>query len=403
MPILVKNVEWHQTDDEVVIKIPKANAIARNADVVITETFVKVNFQPYLYETVLAHAICPEASVCKILENCIKFVLKKKEPKQWIDLESTIQSTKSADGVKLKSEMVEENRKALEAEALQRKQIKRDEQRANVEREMKREQKIRDDAQRVYERVKEMETVQQSATRKHKIQSKPLAALTEKPISEKRCDPPPIRSGGTINVTFSTRRFVTPKRESQEHVEREWCLKQNQLKQDIGFSDDDLNADERNPKWLLAKGKEFYAKNNYLAAISAFSAGINLAECPAELLLRRAMAHYKLSNYSRCVSWTERLMDGQKLWWKFLALWLQATDVSQAYDLFVPPVMLNKRDRAKCLLLRAKTLKEMGFSREAEDEALAALKLDSTISEWDMSDWLKPIRTRKRKEKNKSK
>lgn len=71
---------------------------------------------------------------------------------------------------------------------------------------------------------------------------------------------------------------------------------------------------------------------------------------------------------------------------KNLNLHFQATDVSQAYDLFVPAVKLNQRDRAKCLSLRAKALKQMGYPLEAENEALAALKLDSTISEWDMND-----------------
>lgn len=64
----------------------------------------------------------------------------------------------------------------------------------------------------------------------------------------------------------------------------------------------------------------------------------------------------------------------------------QATDVSQSYDLFVPAVKLNQRDRAKCLLLRAKALKKMGYPREAENEALAAINLDPTISEWNMDD-----------------
>lgn len=300
MPILVENgVEWHQTDDQIIIKIPTQNANTRNADILITATFVKVNFQPYLFETILEHEICPDASVCKILENCIKFVLQKKEAIQWTDLSLTTQSTKSIDGIKLKTEIIEENQKALAAETKERQRVKGNEKKANIEKEMKREQKIREKVQRIHERVKENE-----------IKVHPIKAIEgpapvvpiEKPKKETRLEPPPIRSGGTINISLTARRFVTPQRESQEHAEREWCLKQNQVKKDIGFSDDDLSADERNPKWLLEKGKEFYAKKNYLAAISAFTAGINLAECPAVLLLHRAMAQFKMENYARCVS-----------------------------------------------------------------------------------------------------
>lgn len=302
MPILVKNIEWYQTDDQIIIKIRTQNASARNADVLITETFVKVHFQPYLFETILQHEICPNASVCKILESCIKFVLQKKEVFEWTDLSSTHQSTKSSEGVKLKAEMVVENQTALATESKERRRVKEDEKKANIEREMEREQKIRDQVHRIHEEVKENEKSQQPIRAvDHPIAVAPVMRV-EKPKNDIRSEAPPIRSGGTINVSFTARRFVTPQRESQEHAEREWCLKQNQVKKDIGFCDDDLSVDERNPKWLLEKGKEFYGKQNYLAAISAFSAGINLAECPAELLLHRAMAHFKLENYARCVS-----------------------------------------------------------------------------------------------------
>lgn len=113
---------------------------------------------------------------------------------------------------------------------------------------------------------------------------------------------PPIRKAGHIEIGFTPRIFVTPLRESQAHAEREWCLKQNELKKSIGFSDADLNAEERDPRWLLRKGNDFYEKKNYLAAISAYTTGINIASNPAVLLLNRAAAHFALENYNRCVS-----------------------------------------------------------------------------------------------------
>lgn len=112
---------------------------------------------------------------------------------------------------------------------------------------------------------------------------------------------PAIRQSASIDVTFTKRKFVTPQRESQAHAEREWCLKQNEVKQNIGFSTENLSAEERDPKWLLNKGKEFYEKRNYLGAISAFSTGIKIAANSAELLLNRALAHFAIANYNRCV------------------------------------------------------------------------------------------------------
>lgn len=299
MPIVVKNVEWYQTDDQIIIKIPKTNASARNADILITETYVKVNFKPYLYETILAHEICPDASVCKILENCIKFVLRKKTAIRWTDLNWSSQSIRSGEGVKLKTEIIDGYQQSLAAKTKDKQRAKENDKKANIEKEMEREHKIRDKVNRIYDQVQEIENKRWPTITSN---AETCVVRVGKPKRENSPETPSIRSGGTINVSFTARRFVTPQRESQEFAEREWCLKQNQVKKDFGFIDDDLSAEERDPKWLLAKGREFYKKRNYLAAISAFTAGINVAECPAALLLHRAMAHFKLENYSRCVS-----------------------------------------------------------------------------------------------------
>lgn len=113
---------------------------------------------------------------------------------------------------------------------------------------------------------------------------------------------PSIRSFNKIEVTFSERRFVTPKRESQDYAEQEWCTKQHEyMKNTIGFCDEDLNDDERDPIWLLNKGNEFYANKNYLAAVSAFSSGLSIASESPSLYLARANAHFALANYKRCV------------------------------------------------------------------------------------------------------
>lgn len=135
-----------------------------------------------------------------------------------------------------------------------------------------------------------VESVAQSKLEQN-LQTKPSKTIT------------PVRSFGTINVTFSARRFITPQRESQEHAEREWCMKQYEaMTKTIGFCDDDLSADERDPRWLLNKGNEFYDKKNYWAALSAYSSGIKLAKESAVLYISRARAHFRLENYSRCVS-----------------------------------------------------------------------------------------------------
>lgn len=114
---------------------------------------------------------------------------------------------------------------------------------------------------------------------------------------------PPIRSCGTINVNLSSREFVTPKRESQENAEREWCAKQHEiLTNRIGFSDKDLNSNEKDIFWVLKKGNDFLEKKNFLAAVSAFSFGLQISNDLPELFFGRARAQYALQNYKRCVS-----------------------------------------------------------------------------------------------------
>lgn len=129
-------------------------------------------------------------------------------------------------------------------------------------------------------------------------------SMPEKRKSEVRPEVlPPIRSSATISVNLSSRQFVTPKRESQDTAEREWCAKQHEIMVNrIGFSDNDLNTDERDINWLVQKANAFLEKKNYLAAVSAFSCGLKIANEAPELFLGRAKAQFALKNYRRCVS-----------------------------------------------------------------------------------------------------
>lgn len=114
---------------------------------------------------------------------------------------------------------------------------------------------------------------------------------------------PPIRSSVRISVDLSSREFLTPKRESQDSAEREWCARQHEtMVNRIGFSDADLNAEERDINWLIQKANAFLEKKNYLAAVSAFSCGLKIANDSPELFLGRAKAQFVLENYRRCVS-----------------------------------------------------------------------------------------------------
>lgn len=189
---------------------------------------------------------------------------------------------------------------------------------------------------------------------------------------------PPIRSSGTINVELSLREFLTPKRESQEHAEREWCAKQHQIVVDrMEFTDKNLNLDECDVFWLLKKGLDFIEKKNYLAAVSAFSCGLKLSKDLPEIYLGRARVQYALKNYKRCVrnyyslkihSFTNILIVPN--------VYFKAEDCSEALEKFKPAAQSNLLNRIHCFWLRGKSLLALGLTSHGEGELQMAAKLD---------------------------
>lgn len=158
------------------------------------------------------------------------------------------------------------------------------------------------DDQKLYFRQlqnKGADVVVKSATVKNHLNTEKEPKTTESEIEPL----PPIRSCATISVNLSSRQFITPKRESLEQAEREWCAKQHEIIANrIGICDKDLNADERDFNWLLQKGNAFLEKKNFLAAVSAFTCGLKVSNDSPELFLGRARAHFGLKNYKYCVS-----------------------------------------------------------------------------------------------------
>lgn len=113
---------------------------------------------------------------------------------------------------------------------------------------------------------------------------------------------PPVRSCGRIGVSLSVREFITPKRESQENAERDWCMKQHEMMANrLGVDDKNFNLNECDVSWVLKKGYESMDKKNYSAAASAFSFGIKLSNNSPDPYLGRARAQYALQNYKYCV------------------------------------------------------------------------------------------------------
>ncbi|KAK1132383.1 hypothetical protein K0M31_016491 [Melipona bicolor] len=160
------------------------------------------------------------------------------------------------------------------------------------------------------------------------------------------------RKTGTINITFSERKFPTPARESSHVEEQEWLQKQAEARRKIGFDAEDLRPEERDPQWLKDKGDDFFKIGNYLAAISAYTYGIKISDKMASLYVNRSAAHYALENYYRCVE-----------------------DCSKALELMEPKCESNRESRARCHARRGAALCKLSAPQHGIPELEVALEL----------------------------
>lgn len=362
MPILIKDYNWSQTDNQIVVKVPLKGVHKNPAvDIFTYETFIKVNCPPFYFEVLLLHPIDETNSRCKILENEAKFVLFKKTEQQWDSLELNCSKEKRLDE---KREAIQCAQLTAEKQVEDRWNKKCELKRSEIHKEVDREGKIREEIEslRKLEVAKKLEDINRNKEERVVVAAD-IATVDiiddhphQQPIKETELPIPrntnSIRTSGNIKVTFSARHFPTPQRESQEAAEQEWLMKQHEARRATGFVEEDLRPEERNPQWLKEKGDDFLSKKNYLAAISAYSTAIKTNPKFFELYLNRAAAHFQMENYYKCVA-----------------------DCSSAYDLLTPALSLNVKARAICLARRGGALCKLGMLKQGYDELVAAIKL----------------------------
>uniref|UniRef100_A0A182T455 Dynein axonemal assembly factor 4 n=1 Tax=Anopheles maculatus TaxID=74869 RepID=A0A182T455_9DIPT len=376
MPLIPKNYTWQQKSNssedggdgqlcDIVLRVPFPGNRFQPDDIFTTEQFLKISRSPHYWELFLCHAIDPDASHCSILENEVVFELVKQDPTvHWDTIELDVPRTERAS---LKEHYLVQHRKRLEERDKQRAVEKDRKKKDEIHRQIERERNDRTAIDTLLEEskqreLKRMELAMVKEYRPDPSKNTPIGrksstsicpALTGPSVPVVPQSPPAVRRSGTLEVTFSDRTFVTPKRESMEQAEQEWTRKQAAARRSVGFDDDDLRPDERNPEWLKQRGDTFFQQKNFLAAISAYSAGIRLTKDYYALFLNRSAAHLALENYQRC-----------------------AEDCSTALELLQPPVEANRKARVACLARRAAALVKLGFLQQGYDEMVAASRLD---------------------------
>lgn len=380
MSIFVKKVTWYQTQSEIFVNI-LINGKKSTDDIIIDTHFLKINIRPHFYEITFEKPICVERSSCKLLELNIKFRLKKEKDEWWSSL-----GTKE-----IVKERLHEFEKKIQEEHARQKNERSTWKRIEIDKEIERQSQIRmkiEKNESIIEshqisEVRFCETGNLKFLNKNdtELQSKNSAEVTSNCSIPLQNDAPPIRSCGKINVNFTSREFITPKRESKEAEERKWLAKQHEIMTDrIGFSDKDLSSDERDPVFLLKKGYDFLEKSNNLAAISTFSFGLKLSSRLPELYLGRARAQFALQNYKRCVSIFIVLFFflcfSRTFYSSSIFPYKKAEDCSDALERLKPEVQSNLLNRIHCYWLRGESLTSLGLPAHGQREIQMAHNLD---------------------------
>lgn len=337
--LIVKDFEWSQSGDEIIIKVPMKSA-SKQVDILTHESFIKIHAAPYYFEAFLLHPIVEDESRCQVTKDEARFHLKKAVPGAWETLERGFRD--KAEKAQIKSEVLEKVQEKSKEKLKQKLEVKEKIKRAEVENSMAKDAEVRESIERMQKLAVEVEM-----SKVEEMKEKPKKSTPE--LQQR----PEVRRSAAIEIQFSKRNFITPKRESQDPAEQQWLLNQMEARKAVGFVAEDLRPEERDPMYLKDKGDEFFRQQNYLAAISAYSTGIRLADKCFELYLNRSAAHLAQENYRRC-----------------------AEDCSKALELLTPPVASNLKARVQALARRGAALSQLGFGRQAYEEFIAAVKLD---------------------------
>uniref|UniRef100_H0VXH9 Dynein axonemal assembly factor 4 n=1 Tax=Cavia porcellus TaxID=10141 RepID=H0VXH9_CAVPO len=83
MPLQPSDYSWQQTPTTVFLSLPLRGVCARDADVFCAESYLKVNFPPFLFEVFLYAPIDDGNSKAKIGNDAVIFTLYKKEAVMW--------------------------------------------------------------------------------------------------------------------------------------------------------------------------------------------------------------------------------------------------------------------------------------------------------------------------------
>ncbi|ENN71581.1 hypothetical protein YQE_11681, partial [Dendroctonus ponderosae] len=358
MPIVIKDFEWKQSEEQLSIEVPLHGVPPNKVDVFTAPQYLKLTFHPFFFEVILLNPIDISQSTCTKTSTHVVFELRKLCSALWDTLE--VQNLSKKEKNQLKLRLIEEEHARLQKEREEKRTKKAELKRVAIN------ELIQVDT-RERRRIEENRKAEESKALgdinewKLDVERRPKQTSASSRINSPKVPPkkkvpeltpiPKPRSSRTLQILFTPREFPTPSRESLLEEENEFLSKQAEARRTAGFVDEDLRPEEKNPQYLLARAAEFMSNKNYLGAISALSFGIKLRPKFVDLFLARSESHLKAG---------VRAVD----------------DCTSALDLYKPVSAVNLHERALCLGRRGVGLYELGFGKQGISELEASLKLE---------------------------
>ncbi|KAL9985951.1 hypothetical protein ACROYT_G000002 [Oculina patagonica] len=400
MPIQVKDYDWEESGETVLITVPLKGVPPNRVDIFSIDDYIKVSYPPYIFEVCLFNEVEDTKSKATFGNGVIKFQLVKKSPLQWNQL--LVSESEDKEFMKRKrEEAVGKAHKRAEEEKERKAAEKREQEKLALKEQMKLEQEERaridaikeeerKKATEAIERWKENQQVQSSKEQERSKQeiteieevnmsktnvdssieeTKEMQKTNKKPAAKKIHNKqqtngkrkelfekpvPEPRSSGSISVSFTPRVFKTAARESKAPEEEEWLKKMASAgRKTDNTNTDAVDMEEMNPVWLKDKGIGFYKAGNFVAAINAFTAAIVLDDSIPSLYSNRAACHLQLKQYKECIQ-----------------------DCTSSLELLVPPVQANCASRCKAHVRRGTAYMQLQEYVLALQDYESALKLD---------------------------
>lgn len=358
MPIIVKDYTWQETEGELIICLPLKGVSSAKVDIFSTDQYIKVSYQPYLFEVHLFKLVVETQSTAKIGKGVINFRLIKKEPGLWGRLNSYESEDKDAMVAK-RAEAVAHSQR-LQAELREdRAKKKREEEQYVIQQQMKQEQEERDrierdkqeERSRATRELEEWKADEQRIREKVRQQGTPTPRLRDTCNADEEQALPPPRHNGKIQISFTPRPFATPSRESKAELEEDYLARMAAARR-IKDPEKKEDINEKNPEFLKDRGVEFFKVANYQAAINVFSQAISLNDSLPHLFSNRAACYLATGENERCIA-----------------------DCSRALELFFPVVPANYRQRAKAFARRGTAYANLSQLDLAIQDYGAAVKL----------------------------